>query len=133
MATGECNCGAVQFEINGPLTDVYVCHCSICRRATGSGGIAVVVFPRDRLRWVQGQEHIAAWTKPGTQWQKWFCRICGSPVPGENDGRTMFAPAGSITQGGESLRVAHHLWVGSKARWDEIAGTAPQHDEGFRD
>jgi hypothetical protein len=53
-------------------------------------------------------------------------------VPGDNDAKTMFAPGASITQGGESLEVLHHLWVGSKAGWDEIGGTGKQHSEGFR-
>jgi hypothetical protein len=47
MTRGECNCGAVQFEIDADLTDVFVCHCSICRRSTGSNGIAVVVVLPD--------------------------------------------------------------------------------------
>ena len=32
MALGECNCGAVAFEIDTQLTDVFVCHCSICKK-----------------------------------------------------------------------------------------------------
>jgi len=132
MATGQCNCGAVQFEIAADLADVYVCHCSICRRSTGSNGIAVVVFPKERFRWIRGQEFITTWEKPGTHWQTWFCRVCGSPVPGENDATRMFAPAGCITQGGDALKVAHHIWVGSKATWDEIGDAGQQHPEGFR-
>ncbi len=58
MARGECNCGAVQFEIDADLSGVYVCHCSICRRSTGSNGIAVVVVRNNQFRWVRGQEHI---------------------------------------------------------------------------
>ena len=42
MITGACNCGAVQFEIDAALSGVFVCHCSICRRSTGSNGIATV-------------------------------------------------------------------------------------------
>jgi hypothetical protein len=132
MVRGECNCGAVQFEIDADLSGIFVCHCSICRRATGSNGIAVVVFPNDQLRWVRGQELIATWKKPGTEWQTWFCSVCGSPVPGENDATTMFAPAGSITHGGDALSVTHHIWVGSKAAWDEIGGAGQQHTGGFR-
>ena len=118
MAKGECNCGAVKFEIDADLTSVFVCHCSICRRSTGSNGIAVVVFPKERFRWIRGQEFIATWKKPGASWQTWFCSVCGSPVPGENDATRMFAPAGCITEGGDALKVAHHIWVGSKATWD---------------
>jgi hypothetical protein len=132
MARGECNCGAVQFEIDCALSSVVVCHCSICRRSTGSNGIAVVVFPKEQFRWIRGQEYVATWRKPGTDWQTWFCSICGSPVPGENDAARMFAPAGSITEGGGALKVAHHIWVGSKATWDEIGDSGKQHPEAFR-
>ena len=129
VAAGECNCGAIRFEIDAELRDVYVCHCSICRRSTGSSGIAVVLVPKDRFRWVRGEDHIATWRKPGAEWQTWFCRVCGSRVPGENDPTRMFAPAGCITEGGEALRVAHHIFVGSKAAWDEIGDAGRQHAE----
>jgi hypothetical protein len=132
MARGECNCGAVQFEIDADLSSVFVCHCSICRRSTGSSGIAVVLVPCDRFRWVRGQEHVATWQKPNTSWQTWFCRVCGSRVPGENDPTRMFVPAGCITDGGDALKVAHHIWVGSKAVWDEIGDDGRQHAEAFR-
>jgi hypothetical protein len=132
MAKGGCNCGAVQFEIDGEIADVFVCHCSICRRATGSNGIAVVVVPNDRLRWVQGRDQVVMWSKPNADWQTWFCRTCGSPVPGQNDPSRMFVPAGSITAGGDALKVVHHVWVGSKATWDMIGDAGKQHPEQFR-
>lgn len=132
MASGECVCSAVQFEIDADLSGVYICHCSICRRSTGSNGIAVVVVPNEQLRWVRGQEHVATWKKPGTDWQTWFCRTCGSPVPGANNPGTTFVPAGSITAGGDALRVIHHVWVDSKAVWDEIGDAGKQHAAAFR-
>lgn len=132
MASGACNCGAIQFEIDADLSGVFICHCSICRRFTGSNGIAVVLVPSQQLRWVRGEESIATWKKPNADWQAWFCKICGSPVPGKNNAATMFVPAGSITHGGDSLRVIHHVWVGSKAVWDEIGDSGAQHGEGFR-
>ena len=129
---GSCQCGTVRYEIAGAFKFVGNCHCSICRRSTGSNGIAVAVIPNDTFRWIQGKEHIATWAKPNTSWETWFCRICGSPVPGQNDPARMFVPAGSITQGGEALKVLHHIWVGSKASWDEIGDDGKQHPEGFR-
>ncbi len=131
MASGECNCGAVAFEIAGDLSGVFVCHCSICRRATGSNGIAVVVVDNDAFRWIRGEEHIATWKKPDADWQMWFCRTCGSPVPGINDDKRMFVPAGLITDGGESLKVIHHIWVDSKASWDAIGDSGLRHPEAF--
>jgi hypothetical protein len=132
MVSGNCNCGAIQFEIDTDVSDVYVCHCSICRRFTGSSGIAVVLVQNSQFKWIAGQECVTRWKKPGADWESWFCRICGSAVPGVNDPKKMFVPAGSITSGVEHLRVAHHVWVGSKAAWDVIGDNGMQHPEGFR-
>ena len=132
MLKGSCNCGSVAFEIEAELSDVFICHCSICRRSTGSNGIAVVVTDNDAFRWTRGSEHIATWRKPDADWQTWFCRTCGSPLPGANDETRMFVPAGLIIDGGESLRVAHHIYVDSKAAWDEIGDDGRRHPEAFR-
>lgn len=131
MAHGECNCGAVAFELTADLSGVFVCHCSLCRRFTGSNGIAVVVVENDAFRWIRGEEHIATWKKPDADWQARFCRICGSSLPGVNDESRMFVPAGLITEGDEGLRVIHHIWVGSKADWDEIGDLGRQHLEAY--
>ena len=131
MATGACNCGAVSFEITAPLSSIYFCHCSICRRASGSNGIAVVVVPNEDFRWTGGEDQISTWKKPGHDWQAWFCQVCGSTLPGANDELRMFVPAGLIGDGGEDLRVAHHIWVDSRAAWDEIGDDGKQHPEAF--
>jgi hypothetical protein len=131
MALGECNCGAVAFEIDTGLVDVFVCHCSICRKYTGSNGIAVVVIDNNAFRWLRGEDEIASWKKPGADWQSWFCRVCGSPLPGANNTSQTFVPAGLISEGGEGLRIAHHIWVDSKAVWDEIGDSGKQHREAF--
>jgi hypothetical protein len=132
MARGECNCGAVAFEIDAELSDVFMCHCSICRRFTGTNGIAVVLVDNKAFRWLRGEDHVASWTKPGSDWHCWFCLVCGSPLPGANDASRTFVPAGLISAGGEGLRVAHHIWVGSKAVWDEIGDAGKQHLEAFK-
>ena len=36
MKTGSCLCGAVRFEVHGPLRPVLACHCIQCRRQTGN-------------------------------------------------------------------------------------------------
>lgn len=132
MGRGECNFGAVGFEIDGNVSDVFVCHCSICRRSTGGNGIAVVVVEDDRFRWTRGKEHVANWKKPNSKWQCWFCRNCGSPLPGANDELRTFIPAGLISEGNKTLKVTHHIWVGSKASWDEIGDSGKQHPKAFR-
>ncbi|MEX0298526.1 MAG: GFA family protein [Kordiimonas sp.] len=131
MAEGQCSCGEVRFEIAADVSNVIVCHCSICRKSTGSNGIPVVVFAKEAFRWTRGEEKIATWKKPGADWQKCFCKICGSPLPGINDETRMYAPAGIITGCGKPQKVAHHIFVNSKAVWDEIGDEGIQHPEEF--
>lgn len=132
MIQGHCNCGAIQYRVDTDVSDVYVCHCSICRRFTGAGGIAVVVVSKSAFRWVSGQDQIGHWRKPGADWEAWFCSHCGSAVPGDNNPATMFIPAGSFSSGGEQLKVAHHIYVGSKAPWEIIGDDGLQHIEGLQ-
>lgn len=131
MIKGHCNCQDVTFEITTEVTDVYVCHCSICRRATGSNGIAVIVVNNDDFAWSSGKELVKTWDKPDHDWQTSFCHTCGSTLPGANDSERMYVPAGLIMQGDEKLKVAHHIFVDSKASWDEIGDDGKQHKCAF--
>ncbi|MDJ0760956.1 MAG: GFA family protein [Woeseiaceae bacterium] len=132
MIEAACNCGAVAFEIDAELSGVYVCHCSICRRSSGSNGIAVVVVDNDALRWTRGEDKIVTWRKPGADWQNWFCSVCGSRLPGKNDDSRMFVPAGLLPDSAKGLKVIHHIYVDSKAAWDEIGDAGKQHREAFK-
>ena len=56
--TGRCLCGAVAFEVRGPVRDVVLCHCEECRRRTGNAGAFaaaraadLVLAGKGGLRW----------------------------------------------------------------------------------
>ena len=85
MVAGECNCGIVAFETKAEVSDVFICHCSICRRSTGTNGMAVVIVDIGKFRWCRGQEQIVKWLKPNHDWENSFCKVCGSNLPGAND------------------------------------------------
>lgn len=131
MIKGHCNCGDIKFQINSEVKDVYVCHCSICRRSTGSQGIAVIVVKNKDFEWVSGQEKLKTWRKPGHDWETSFCPQCGSTLPGDNDSERKYIPCGSLSEGAEQLKVAHHIFVDSKANWDEIGDNGKQHKNAF--
>ncbi len=58
MHTGHCLCGAVRLEIAGEFLHAYYCHCSICRRASGSSFATNGFVRADDLRVVGGGEAI---------------------------------------------------------------------------
>ena len=126
MLSGACNCGAVAFDIDADVSDVYVCHCSICRKWTGSNGVAVIVIANDTLTWRRGRDQVRSWSKPGADWHSAFCGTCGSALPVANDDERMAVPAGLLDDPQGRLSVAAHIWVGSKAGWDEIGDDGRQ-------
>lgn len=130
MIIGKCNCEAVQFAILSEPKDIYMCHCSICRKATGTNGIGVLVVNNSDFQWQKGQDAVATWKKPNSDWQTWFCKSCGSKVPGDNDSERKFIPVGLIKDD-KGLSVTHHIWVDSKAHWDEIGDEGTLHPEAF--
>ena len=132
ISPGECNCGAVAFELTDDGQGVFVCHCSICRRYSGSNGIAVVVVENEGFRWTRGEELISNWRKPQHDWISCFCSVCGSNLPVANDEFRMAVPAGLLLEGSDRLKVIHHIWVGSKANWDEIGDSGQQHLQAFK-
>ena len=130
---GHCNCGQVRFELRTQSPDVYVCHCSLCRRATGSIGVTVVVVPKHQFSWTTGNEYVRRWRMPDHDWECSFCTECGSHLPGANDDDSVYVPAGLIDEGQEHLTVKHHIWVSSKAPWHDIGESGQRHERGFGD
>lgn len=122
-------CGAVAFEAERPREFRY-CHCSRCRKSRGSAfGANMFVQPAD-FRWLRGQDQVIKYRLPNAErFGNWFCRTCGSPVPREVPVlNVMLIPAGSLDND-PGLRPAYHIFVASKAQWEEIAGDLPQHRE----
>ena len=126
---GRCLCSAVQFEVE-PATAIGMCHCSKCRRVSGVASNAEFMASKDQFKWTQGEASITRFAFPDG-WHTAFCSICGSPLPKLHpNGGAYWVPAGLI-EDLVGLKVAGHIFVGSKAEWDEIAGDGPQMEEGF--
>jgi hypothetical protein len=58
MLTGGCLCGGVRFEIDAPLGPIIYCHCSLCRRVSGSAFVANATVRTEVFRIVAGEATI---------------------------------------------------------------------------
>jgi len=118
---GECLCGEVKFEIEGNLPSLYQCHCSLCRKATGSSANAATFVSQECFRWLTGQEAISSFQKP-TGYRSDFCSTCGSPVPNQLRGMDLiWVPAGLLEESFDAA-VNVHLHLGSAASWERDSG-----------
>ena len=130
MLRGSCLCGAIQFEITGETTDIGMCHCSKCRKVSGVASNANLMTSRDNLKWLSGEETIAKFALP-SGWGAWRCSVCGSPVPKLHPGGGAYWIPAGLLDSDPGVGIAGHIFVGSKAPWDEIAGDKPQLVEAF--
>jgi hypothetical protein len=129
MYKGSCLCGAVEYEINGPLGDIIYCHCSRCRKAGGAAFAAVSAVKTADFRIIKGQDALKTYRTDGGV-DRVFCGNCGSPLITQRESMpdVVRLRIGSLdTPAGK--KVAMHVFVGSKADWDDIHDTAPQFEE----
>ncbi|WP_158258028.1 GFA family protein [Sphingopyxis lindanitolerans] len=130
---GSCLCGTVSFAIDGKIGPVGQCHCSKCRKVSGTDGNAVFYTSVRSFRWLSGEKEISSFLVPGSDgWTSSFCPTCGSPAPhADRDGKIYFVPAGLLDDDPGFRGYAAHIFVGSKAPWVRLTDDAPQYVEGF--
>nr|WP_284698710.1 GFA family protein [Sphingomonas lycopersici] len=130
---GSCLCGKVAFAIEGNFGPVGQCHCSKCRKVSGTDGNAIFYTAVKSFRWLCGESDIRSYLVPGSDgWLSTFCGTCGSPVPHtDSDRKIYFVPAGLLDDDPGFRGYAAHIHVASKAPWVRITDDAPQFAEGF--
>lgn len=114
--TGSCLCGARRYAIEGEIGGVWMCHCSLCRKATGSTGNAILIVPRAQFRWLQGAEHETTYALRPT-YGITRCKTCGTPLPAEVDDDNVYVTAGTLDDPLDA-GVRTHLFCASRADWD---------------
>jgi hypothetical protein len=132
MIRGSCLCGGVKFEITRAVGPFELCHCSRCRKASGSAFVAGIGVNREDFRLVQGGELIETFEAPVREspppYRAHFCRRCGSPVPNPfDDSPWLEVPAGLLDDDPE-MRPGRHIFVDFKSPWFNIKDDLPQLD-----
>ena len=125
--TGGCLCGTVAYEVEDAFGYALICHCSQCRRATGSafkpfGGIEV-----GKVRVTAGEDALMRFG--GEDAHDLHCGTCGSLLWSVvRDGAFAHVTYGTLRDA-PSTAPGAHIFVGSKAPWYKIADGLPQFEE----
>lgn len=123
---GSCLCGAVRFKVTGAFERFYLCHCSHCRKDTGSAHGANLFSSTARLEWLSGQDHVSTFNLPQTRHTRCFCSTCGSALPFASP-KILVVPAGSLDTAPGIVPDAN-VFVASRAAWDRDLALAPSFD-----
>jgi hypothetical protein len=110
-ARGGCLCGAVRYEVRGPLRDVLICHCEECRRwhghvsaSTAAARADLVIRHDGALRWIDSPRSDAAA-------RRGFCGECGSSLFWDAPDRDTVSIAAGTLDGPTGLRVMGEWYV----------------------
>lgn len=115
--SGSCLCGAVAFEIDGDFDKFFLCHCSRCRKFSGTAHASNLFSSDATIIWLAGEDRVKPYELPGTRFTKNFCADCGSPLPIQR-GEGVIVPAGCLNTPVD-IKPNAHIFFADKANWDE--------------
>lgn len=126
--TGACLCGAVRFQISGEFESFFLCHCTRCRKGTGSAHAANLFSSTAAITWLSGQDKVKTYRVPGARHEKSFCTECGAALPRvQMNGALLVVPAGSLNSAID-IRPNAHICFASRAEWDARLEDIPKID-----
>jgi hypothetical protein len=119
-ASGHCLCGAVAYEVHGPLRDIYLCHCEECRRWGGYLGAFtatlaehLVLVEDAAMRWIDSP-HSDRHARRG------YCTECGSSLFWQAaDSERINIAVGTLDRP-TGLRIAAHWYTHQAGDYDEL-------------
>jgi len=122
---GKCLCGNVEYAVADTFQYAMNCHCSNCRRATGSAFKPFAGIERDRLRITRGSDGVSIFGSE-TGPHDVHCATCGSLLYSVvREAAYVHVTLGTLIDE-PTIRPSMHIYVGSKAEWHQITDDLPQ-------
>jgi hypothetical protein len=117
--TGGCRCGAVRYEVSGEPLSVGLCHCTDCRKETGSAFLAYADWP---------PESFAVTGTYATYEGRSFCPTCGTRLFHVSDKHAEIC-IGSLDNAPTDLTPSREGWIKRREEWLQPVAGAGQHRE----
>ena len=129
-AEGSCLCGEVTYEITGNLGVSQYCHCSRCRKFTGSAHASNIFVSPNQFRWLSGEAKVGRFKPTETKYfATSFCKNCGSSLPwSAKSGKAIIIPAGTLDSH-PGIEPFQNIFYASKADWYQEASELVKYDE----
>jgi len=127
---GSCLCHAVQYEASGEPQKFYHCHCSRCRKSTGTGHATNLMMMHAKLVFTSGESLVKEFKVPDAKrFARQFCEQCGSPLPRYvPEAGFVIIPAGSLDDSVPIKPQARIFWD-SRADWSCDGDSLPRFAE----
>ena len=126
---GSCHCGAVRFEVAEDFISTSQCHCTTCKKLSGSIG---TTNGRARTEWIRvlaGEDALTTY-QPDEGSAKTFCSKCGSNLFGGGWSESEHSSVRiSAIDTHYDRKPEAHTYVRSVAPWEILADDGlPRYD-----
>ena len=119
---GMCLCGGVSWEAEGIPQAVHHCHCSMCRRWTGSAFVTLIWFKRNAVTW---PKMMPKTYRSSPIALRSHCDNCGTPIYLAYDKRDDIALSAGSAENPELLAPTDHYGAESRLVWADPASSLP--------
>ena len=129
-AKGSCLCGEVRYEITGNIGIFQYCHCSQCRKVTGSAHASNLFVSPNQFNWLSGESLVGTYAPVHTKhFATAFCKQCGASLPWRTKtGKVVVIPAGTLDTE-PAIQPSQNIFYASRAPWYTPADQLPKYDE----
>lgn len=128
MLSGSCLCGAVAYEVDSGAGSIMHCHCETCRKTHGSAFSSVMPVPRERFRFVRGEDLLSVFESSPGKFRK-FCSRCGSHIVAQRtDASVTLLRLGCLDTAVEADNACH-IWRSDAASWYDPKRQLPEYPE----
>ncbi len=126
---GSCLCGKVRYRFEGPIRVFQYCHCSRCRKFTGSAHASNIIIDPPQFEWISGEALVGRFELPEAKhFATCFCKNCGSSLPWlTQSGKAVVVPAGTLDED-PGAKPTQNVYYASKAPWYEQADRLKKYD-----
>lgn len=128
VRTGGCNCGAVRYEVRGPMRPVIACHCRECQRQTGHYEAATEAY-KANFRLVEGRG--LTWYRSSELASRGFCGVCGSGLfwTRNADDGCVSVMAGTLDDP-SGLALVQHIYTAEAGSYYRVPDDLPHAERG---
>lgn len=120
MLDGSCLCRAISYRVEEDITELILCHCSFCRKATGSAFSVNARVHQDNVTLLAGDDQLVSYrSSPGKK--RFYCQICHSQLfhLQETLPNMMTLKMGTIDYSSQNLSVVpkRHIFEDDQFSW----------------
>jgi hypothetical protein len=124
LLSGGCHCGRIRYQVRTVPARAFYCHCTICRRLSGSAAMTLAQVAIGDFAYVAGTPAVY---RSSAGAERRFCPDCGSQLEFRRrpDPQTVEFTIGTLD---DPARVAPrvHLFTDERLPWFETTDELPR-------